>query len=57
MNASCWPDHVAADFVNIEVGIARTQPAYESQEEVREVEALFLEMIGQAERTIDIENQ
>jgi phospholipase D1/2 len=56
-SGDCWPDHVAADFENIEVAIARTQPAYEQQEEVREVEALFLEMVGRAERTIYIENQ
>jgi phosphatidylserine/phosphatidylglycerophosphate/cardiolipin synthase-like enzyme/uncharacterized membrane protein YdjX (TVP38/TMEM64 family) len=53
----CWPEHVEADFRDIEVGIARTQPAFENQEQVREVEALFLDMIAKAERFIYIENQ
>jgi phosphatidylserine/phosphatidylglycerophosphate/cardiolipin synthase-like enzyme/uncharacterized membrane protein YdjX (TVP38/TMEM64 family) len=53
----CWPDHVSADFRNIEIGIARTQPAYASQAEVQEIEALFVDAIGKAEHAIYIENQ
>jgi phosphatidylserine/phosphatidylglycerophosphate/cardiolipin synthase-like enzyme/uncharacterized membrane protein YdjX (TVP38/TMEM64 family) len=55
--SDCWPEHLEADFRDIEIGIARTQPAYEDQEQVREVEALFLDMIAKAERFIYIENQ
>jgi phospholipase D1/2 len=53
----CWPDNVTPDFNDVEVAIARTQPAFEDQQEVREVEALFLESIGKAERVIYVENQ
>ncbi len=52
-----WPDHVPADFNDIEVAIARTQPRYEDQDEVLEVEALFYDSIATAERSIYIENQ
>lgn len=55
---SPWPEGLAPDFTRIRLGIARTEPApHEGAEEVREVEALFLDMIGAAERAIYIENQ
>jgi phosphatidylserine/phosphatidylglycerophosphate/cardiolipin synthase-like enzyme/uncharacterized membrane protein YdjX (TVP38/TMEM64 family) len=53
----CWPDSVKADFTDVQIGIARTQPACEGGEEVREVERLFIDMIDAAERRIYIENQ
>ena len=53
---SAWPD-VAPGFRDVEVAIARTLPACNGQEEVREVEALFADMIASAEREIYIENQ
>jgi phospholipase D1/2 len=52
-----WPDSVRPDFTELDIGIARTQPRYEDQEEVREVERLFLDMIDAAQRSIYIENQ
>ncbi|MBV9954795.1 MAG: phospholipase, partial [Pseudolabrys sp.] len=52
-----WPDSVTPDFKDVMVGIARTQPLYDTQKEVREVERLFLESIARAERSIYIENQ
>ena len=52
-----WPDDVAVDFTRVAVGIARTQPFYEEQREVREVERLYLDMIDSAEQAIYIENQ
>ncbi len=52
-----WPDQVTPDFTNVDIGIARTQPAYEEQQEVTEVERLFLDSIDAAERSIYIENQ
>ena len=36
-----WPDHLTADFENVEVGIARTLPRHNEQAEAREVEALL----------------
>lgn len=52
-----WPGHVRPDFTEVDIGIARTQPRYEEQEEVREVEQLYLDCIDAAERSIYIENQ
>lgn len=52
-----WPQEVVPDFTDVEVGIARTQPEYDGQKEVREVQALFLNSIAQAEHAIYIENQ
>lgn len=52
-----WPAHVRPDFRDIRVGIARTLPEYDGRPEVREVEALFLDMIDAARDTIYVENQ
>jgi phospholipase D1/2 len=52
-----WPDSVRPDFTGVEVGIARTQPRYEEQKEIREVEKLFLDGIDAAENRIYVENQ
>jgi phospholipase D1/2 len=52
-----WPDHVKPDFTGLDIGIARTQPRYENQPEVHEVERLFLDCIDAAEHAIYIENQ
>lgn len=52
-----WPESVEPDFTDVEVAIARTQPRYHREEEVREAEALFIASIARAERTIYIENQ
>lgn len=53
---AAWPD-VAPDLRDVAVAIARTLPACNGQEEVREVEALFGDMIASAEQEIYIENQ
>jgi phospholipase D1/2 len=52
-----WPESVTPDFADVAVGIARTQPRYDGQEEVREVERLFFDSIDAAEKSIYIENQ
>jgi len=56
-SGSPWPREVEPDFTDVEIAIARTLPVDEDQEEVREVEALFYDMIARAERMIYIENQ
>ncbi|MDO8875559.1 MAG: VTT domain-containing protein [Pseudolabrys sp.] len=53
----CWPDGVEPDFIDSNIAISLTQPHYDDQQEVRQVEALFFDMIDAAERTIYIENQ
>ena len=52
-----WPSQIEAEFTDINIGIARTQPYFERQAELREVEALFLDTVAVAERAIYIENQ
>ena len=52
-----WPRSVAPDLRDVTLAIARTQPKHDGAPEVREVEALYLDMIGAAERSIYIENQ
>lgn len=52
-----WPADVAPDFRDVAVGIARTQPAFDSEPEIREIEALYHDMIASAERSLYIENQ
>ncbi|MGA7800032.1 MAG: VTT domain-containing protein [Gammaproteobacteria bacterium] len=55
--ADPWPPSVGPQFRNIRVGIARTFPAYQGQEEVREVERLYLDTIAQARHWLYVENQ
>lgn len=52
-----WPESVAPWFEKVDVAIARTEPEYKSRQEVREVEALFLDAFQAAQRCILIENQ
>lgn len=52
-----WPDTVWANVENVRVAVSRTAPASEKQEAVREVEALYVDMIARARRTIYMENQ
>lgn len=52
-----WPSGVEADFRDVDVAIARTEPEYEGAEPVREVLQLYLDGIRAAERSIYIENQ
>ncbi len=52
-----WPAGFEPDFTGATVGIARTFPPYDGQEEAREVERLFFRSIEAAERLIYIENQ
>jgi phosphatidylserine/phosphatidylglycerophosphate/cardiolipin synthase-like enzyme len=55
--ASPWPDGVASQFKGVTVGIARTEPAWRPNPEVRESEALHLAGIAAAKRSIYLENQ
>jgi phosphatidylserine/phosphatidylglycerophosphate/cardiolipin synthase-like enzyme len=52
-----WPAELASDLEGVEVGIARTQPAYGEAPEAREVERLYLDAIAAAHGSIYIENQ
>lgn len=52
-----WPASVEPVIRDTQVAIARTVPAYEGDQEICEVEQLYLESIEAAERFIYIENQ
>jgi phospholipase D1/2 len=56
-NGDPWPQCVTPDLTGIDVGIARTSPALDDESEIREVEALFFDMVDRAERYIYVENQ
>jgi len=52
-----WPEEIVPDVTDVTVAISRTIPGTPTQAEVREVEALYLDMIASARRQIYIENQ
>lgn len=52
-----WPDDVAPLFAEVDIAIARTRAAHGEVAEVREVEALWLDMIAAVRRHLYIENQ
>ena len=52
-----WPEDIEPHFRNVDVAIARTEPAYADHAIVQEVETLFHDMIASARRTIYVESQ
>jgi phosphatidylserine/phosphatidylglycerophosphate/cardiolipin synthase-like enzyme len=52
-----WPAQLPIMFEDVDIAIARTRAAYDELPEVREIEALYLDMIAAAERFVYIENQ
>ena len=52
-----WPEGLPAMFKEVDIAISRTHAAYRDTEEVREIEALYLDMICAARRFIYFENQ
>jgi phosphatidylserine/phosphatidylglycerophosphate/cardiolipin synthase-like enzyme/uncharacterized membrane protein YdjX (TVP38/TMEM64 family) len=52
-----WPADAVPDLENVQVAVARTSPQSEGRSEVREVEALYVDMIVAARNSIYIENQ
>src|SRR5665213_1686281 len=52
-----WPDGLAPDLTDVDIGIARTQPSYNDGVPAHEVQQLFFDSIDAAEHTIYIENQ
>ncbi len=55
--ADCWPDHVDPDLSELEVAIARTDPAWKGRPEVHEIRGLYLEAIARARHSLYIETQ
>ncbi|MGI8706512.1 MAG: phospholipase D-like domain-containing protein [Sphingomicrobium sp.] len=53
-----WPDELIPEFRDVEIAIARTRAAYEKGgDAIREIEALYLDMIRGAKRFVYAENQ
>ena len=52
-----WPEALEPAFRDVDVAIARTRGAYKGVEAVREVEALFVDLIAGARRFVYAENQ
>ena len=52
-----WPDELEPQFRSVDVAIARTRAEYEGSEPVREIEALYLDMIERAQHFFYAENQ
>ena len=52
-----WPDGLQPHFRDVEVAIARTRAAIDGREPVREIEALYVDMIRGARRFFYAENQ
>jgi len=52
-----WPEKLAAEFTDVEIGIARTRAEYRGAPEVDEIEELFAEHIARARRFIYAESQ
>ncbi len=56
-STSPWPAELKADFVDVDVAIARTEPLFEDRAPVREVEQLHLDGIRLARSAVYLENQ
>ena len=56
-HGDAWPDALSPGFRDVEVAIARTRANTEDGEEVREIEALFVDMIRAAQRYVYVEQQ
>jgi phosphatidylserine/phosphatidylglycerophosphate/cardiolipin synthase-like enzyme len=52
-----WPPGLKPDFLNVDIAIARTRAAYQKAPAIREIEALFVDMIARAKRFVYAENQ
>lgn len=56
-DTSRWPEDLEPDVTDVAVAISRTSPPVNGHRETREVEALYLDMIAAARRSIYLENQ
>lgn len=52
-----WPDGLEPTLHGVDVGIARTLPAYDGKDGVHEIEALYLSVIEKARHTLYLESQ
>ncbi len=52
-----WPAELEPQFRTVEIAIARTRGKHKQQPEIREIEALYVDMIARAQRFVYAENQ
>ena len=52
-----WPEELEVNFRDVDVAIARTRGQYDEVEPIREIEALYVDMIRGAKRFFYAENQ
>ena len=52
-----WPEALSVDLRDVDVAIARTEPAYRQWQQVQEVKQLYLDGIAAASRHLYFENQ
>jgi phosphatidylserine/phosphatidylglycerophosphate/cardiolipin synthase-like enzyme len=57
VDSNPWPKELKPHFRKAEVALARTRGKYKRVAEVREIEALFIDMVRRAQRFMYIENQ
>jgi phospholipase D1/2 len=57
MKTSRWPDSLEPALKDVDIAVSRTEPAINGSPGVREIEALYLDMIASARHSIYIENQ
>ncbi|MCX4189656.1 VTT domain-containing protein [Methylophaga sp. OBS3] len=57
VDSECWPEYICADFTDVDMAISRTQPEYNDQPAIKEIEQLYIDAINAAETLIYIENQ
>ncbi len=53
----CWPASLAVDFDDVDVAISRTQPEWDGEDAIHEIEALYVALIARAKRRIYAESQ
>lgn len=56
-SAACWPVWLEPDITDVDVGISRTEPAFEGEGGTQEVRRLHLDAIAAAEQSLLFENQ
>ena len=56
-DGDAWPDSLEPQFRDVEIAIARTRGEHKDLAEVREIEALFVDMIKEARRFVYFESQ
>lgn len=56
-DADHWPEELEPDFRDVDIAIARTRGEVPDWPEIREIEALFIDLIASARRFVYIETQ